>query len=111
MFWTGLGFLVVVIVFGTCLLLSVVLNAWLGPRFYETHAWAAGLALTIGGLSASIVGNFIPRRTDRVVMDVQTGELLTINRSHHTFLFIPMTWAGIVIAALGIGVAIFDVVR
>ena len=55
------------------------------------------------------IGFLLKQRTDRFVIDEQTGERLVINLSKHSFFFIPMHWAGIVIALLGIGAAIADI--
>ena len=107
--WSGLGFLVAVITFGCCLAVEFLLDARFGEGFYSSHAWAAGLALLIGGVVSAGVGLALKSRTDREVVDVQTGERLIMNRSEHSFFFIPMHWAGIVVFAIGIGVVVYDV--
>jgi hypothetical protein len=106
--WSGLGFLVAVITFGVCLLMNVVLDAQLGEGYYSSHPWAVGAALIIGGLISAVAGFVLKARNQREVIDVQTGELMVLNQSHHTFFFVPMHWAGIVIAVIGCGVAIYD---
>ena len=49
-------------------------------------------------------------KEERVIglVDEETGERLVINKSNHTFFFIPMHWAGVVVAIIGAGVAISD---
>lgn len=108
MIWSGLGFLVAVITFGCCLLANYLLDAQFGKGYYSSHLWAVGGALLIGGIISSGVGFLLKQRTDRFVVDEETGERLIINRSHHTFFFVPMHWAGMVVAGIGLVVAIAD---
>ena len=103
--WNGLGFLVAVITFGSCLLANLVLDAQFGEGYYSTHLWAIGAALLIGGIISSGVGFILKGRSDRFVVDEETGERLVINNSSHSFFFVPMHWAGIVIAGIGVVVA------
>jgi hypothetical protein len=107
--FNGLGFLVAVVTFGSCLLANFLLDNQFGEGYYSSNLWAIGSALVIGGLISSTIGFLLKQRTDRFVIDEQTGERLVINLSNHSFFFIPMHWAGIVIALLGIGVAIADI--
>jgi len=108
--WTGHGYLAAVLTFAACLLAQLGLDAQLGEGFYSSHSWAIGLALVVGGLLSSLVGFFLKARADRQVVDVQTGERLVINRSRHTFFFVPLHWAGVVIAVIGVAVALSGVV-
>jgi len=106
--WSGLGFLVAVITFGSCLLANFLLDAQFGEGYYSSHLWAVGTALFVGGAISSALGFVLKGRSDRFVVDEETGERLVINNSSHSFFFIPMHWAGIVIAIMGIGVAFSD---
>ena len=106
--WTGLGFLVAVVTFGFCLIANFVLDAQFGEGYYSSHLWAVGAALFIGGTISSGIGFVLKGRSDRFVVDEVTGERMVINNSSHSFFFIPMHWAGIVVALIGIGVAISD---
>ncbi|QDU31263.1 hypothetical protein ETAA8_64160 [Anatilimnocola aggregata] len=109
--WTGWGFLVAIITFGTCLIAQYVVDAKLGAGYYSAHPWVVGLALVIGGIASSLVGFMLKARGDRQVIDSITGEEFTIDNSHHSFFFVPMHWAGLAVAAIGIGTAIFDLAR
>lgn len=106
--WSGLGFLVAVITFGSCLLANFVLDAQFGEGYYSSHVWAVGAALLMGGIISSGIGFLLKGRSDRFVVDEATGERMVINNSSHSFFFIPMHWAGIVVAVIGVGVAISD---
>jgi hypothetical protein len=106
--WSGFGFLVAVITFGACLLMNWLLDAQFGEGYYSSHGWAVGSALIMGGLISSVVGILLKARHDREVVDVQTGERMVINLSQHSFFFVPMHWAGVAIAAIGVAAAVYD---
>lgn len=108
MIYNGLGFFVAVITFGSCLAANFLLDQQFGEGYYSSNLWAMGIALFIGGVISSVLGFLLKQRTDRIVVDEQTGERLVINLSRHSFFFIPMHWAGIVIALLGLGCTIAD---
>ena len=109
--WSGLGFLVAVITFGSCLLANVLLDAQFGEGYYSSHPWAIGAALIVGGTITAGLGFRLKGRSDRFVVDEETGERMVINQSNHSFFFVPMHWAGVIIAVIGIGVAISDAFR
>ncbi len=104
--WSGLGFLAGVITFAFLLIFNFVLDSQFGEGYYSSHPWAIGSALILGGIASSAGGFVLKGRTDRYVVDETTGERLVINNSSHSFFFIPMHWAGLVIAVIGVGVAL-----
>lgn len=106
--WSGLGFLVPVITFGSCLAANLLFDAQFGAGFYSSHHWVIGLALIVGGVVSALVGFALKFRHDREVVDVQTGERFVVNRSDNSFFFIPMHWAGLVVATIGLGLAVYD---
>jgi hypothetical protein len=107
--WSGLGFLVAVITFGSCLIANYVLDAQFGEGFYSSHRWAVGTALLIGGIVSAGIGFVLKGRSDRFVIDEETGQRMVINNSNHSFFFIPMHWAGVIVALVGFGVALSDI--
>ncbi len=108
--WSGHGYLVAVITFGVCLAANFILDKQFGEGFYSSNLWAVGLALILGGVISAIVGFAFKARNDREVVDPQTGERLVINQSQHSFFFVPMHWAGIAIAVIGLVIALKDAV-
>lgn len=104
--WSGFGFLVAVITFAFALLFNFLLDSQFGEGYYSSHPWAVGTALIFGGIVSSGVGFVLKGRSDRYVRDEETGERLIVNNSSHSFFFVPMHWAGIVIAIIGATVAL-----
>ena len=105
---SGLGFLVAAMTFGSCLLANF---GWMLNSVMSTTRLIPGdrfSALVVGGIISSCVGFILRGRSDRFVVGEETGERLVINNSSHSFFFIPMHWAGIVIAVIGIGAAISE---
>jgi hypothetical protein len=68
--------------------------------------WPSGLL--VGGPISAVTGYVLRSHNDREVVDTQTGERLVINRSEHSFFFVPLHWAGLVIAVGGIVLALTD---
>lgn len=102
--WSGWGFLVAVITFGFCLLVNLAVDTRFGEGYYSEHNWAIGSALIAGGMASAIVGY-----TLLVEESAEDGaEQVSTNAWENTFFFIPMHWAGIVIAIIGICLAASD---
>lgn len=106
--WSGHGYLVAVITFAACLAMNYLLDAQFGEGYYSSHLWAIGVALMIGGVLSSIAGFAMRPRGGRELIDAQTGERVTLGPSQHTFFFIPMHWAGLVVVAIGGGIIVKD---
>lgn len=109
--WTGWGFLVLVFLFAASFLMNLITDWQFGEGYYHEHLWAFGIALILGGVISSAVGFFLKKRNDREVIDVKTGERMIVNMSQHSIFFVPMHWAGIVLVFLGIGTAIYNLLR
>ena len=100
--WSGLGFLVAVVTFGSCLLFNYVLDSQFGEGYYSSHAWASGLAVFLGGAASALIGFLLKGRASEPTYDQVTGEQTYAGDSSHSFFFIPMHWAGVAIAVVGI---------
>jgi hypothetical protein len=92
--WTGLGYMVVVIVFGCSLAANFIFNATYGDGYYDQHKWPVALSLVISAFFCKVLGDYLKQRSDRIVIDKKTGEELVINRSSHTLFWIPMHYWG-----------------
>lgn len=109
--WNGLGYLAAVFTFGACLIAQLVFDDRFGAGYYSSHLWTVGLGLLAGGAMSAAAGYMLKSRNDRDVIDAKTGERLVINRSQHSFFFLPLHWAGLIIAAIGIALAAADALK
>jgi ABC-type Fe3+ transport system permease subunit len=92
--WQGLGFLVAVIIFGCSLLANLIFNEKVRQGYYDHHKWPFALSLLFSSAICWFLGNYLRKRSDRVVIDKQTGTEFVLNRSRHALFFIPMCWWG-----------------
>lgn len=90
--WSGKGYLVFVIVFGCSLIANLISNAKVGPGYYNHHKWPLAISLLVSAAVCWPLGDYLRKRSDRVVIDKQTGREFVINQSRHTLFFIPMHW-------------------
>lgn len=104
--WSRMGFLVAVFVLASNALLALMLETLFGAGYFGKHPWAVGLGFFMGGLLSSAVGFAIRPRGGRQVIDAQTRKRFVIRDPDHTFFFIPMHWAGLVVAGIGVIVAV-----
>ncbi|UHS56082.1 hypothetical protein [Agrobacterium vaccinii] len=103
MIWSGQGYLVAAIVFGVSLLMNMVVDGIYGEGAYSTQPIWFPLALLVAAPFIWVLGTALQKNGDRVVIDKETGEELTINRSSHMFMFVPMKyWAFIATAVAGV---------
>ncbi len=92
--WQGLGFLVAVIIFGCSLVANLIFNAKVGPGYYDHHKWPFAVSLLFSSAICWFLGDYLRKRSDRIVIDKQTGKELVLNQFRHTLFFIPMRWWG-----------------
>jgi hypothetical protein len=92
--WQGLGFLVAVIIFGCSLIANLISNATVGKGYYDHHKWPFAVSLLVSAAICWSLGDYLRRRSDRIVIDKQTGKEFILNQSRHALFFIPMHWWG-----------------
>jgi hypothetical protein len=95
--WSGLGFLVAVIVFGFSLVFNLAFNAWLVENYYEDHKWPFGVSLLLSAIACWFLGAYLRGR------GAQTG--------NHRFFFIPVHLWGPILAIGGVVVCVVDLVN
>ena len=97
--WRGLGYLVAVIVFGSSLAMNLIFNAAIGERYYDRHKWPCALSFVFSALILWFLGNHLRQRSDRIVVDKESGEEFVVNQSEHSLFFIPVhLWTPILVA-------------
>jgi len=91
--WHGKGFLVAVFVFGFSLIANLIANSVTGSGVYwDTHKWPFALSLLVSAAICWPLGDYLRKRSNRIVIDKQTGKEFVLNQSQHTLFFIPMHW-------------------
>jgi hypothetical protein len=106
--WTGLGFLVAVIVFGFSLAFNLAFNALWGEGYYDTHKWPFAISLFLSAIACWLLGLALRKRTARTVIDKATGQEIVLNRSNHSLFFIPMHFWGPILAVIAVVVLVND---
>ena len=106
--WSGRGWIAVVATFGVCLVTNYFVDAQWGKDYYSDHLWIVGLAVLGGGLLTTAIGFGLKPLTERELIDPKTEERVVIQFANDTLFFIPLHWAGCVIAALGVYAILYD---
>ena len=90
--WTGWGFLVPVAAFG-CLLATEagVEAAFNDDNYYQSHGWPKLVAFLVAAFFIWIVDLWLSRRPRRTLIDVDSGEHVTLGGGD-SFFFIPVKW-------------------
>ena len=109
--WRGLGWLVPVIVFGFSLITNLAFNATYGEDFWNSHHWPFALSLFVSAAVCWFLGKYLKTRSDRVVIDKETGKEIVINQSRHALFFMPMHLWGAVLAAWALIELLVEFVR
>lgn len=109
--WRGLGYLVAVIVFVCSLVGNLISNVVLGDGYYDHHKWPLAVTLIISGLICWFLGNYLRKRSDRIMIDKQTGEEIAVNQSQHTLFFIPMHWYAPILGVAAAVAVVMDFCR
>jgi hypothetical protein len=106
--WSGLGFLVLVIVLVSSFALNLAFDALAGNGYYGQHEWPFALSLLVAAVVCWFLGSALNGRGSRTVVDKLTGQEFDLNRSNHSLFFIPMhIWAPI-LAVIGLVVLLKD---
>lgn len=100
--WSGLGFLVAIIMFGVAILFQELLPKLFG---YEA-SWMLGLGYMASAIPIWLVSKKISGK-GRIVIDKETGKELVIGRSN-SFFFIPIRYWPYLAIIIGLIVAGFS---
>jgi len=108
--WNGRGYWVFILIFACSLLGNLLFNAIVGSTYWDTHKWPFGAALLVAGLLLLFLGQFVFKQEERRLLDPKTGQEVVL-RPYHALFFIPVRFWGPILAALGAGIAIVDLIR
>jgi hypothetical protein len=91
--WSGLGFIVAVVVFGCSLAMEFATESITGDdQFYQKSGWAFPLALIIAGM--------VTFAADRWIVRNREGD--------HSLFFIPTRWWAPILFVIAVVVVIYD---
>ena len=96
--WQGLGFLVVLILLAAILVAGPVFDT---PAMAEYEKFSDVAIFFTSALLTLLLGLYLRRRKDRVLIDEASGEKIIL-RSRHTLFFIPVLFWPAIFAGLGI---------
>jgi hypothetical protein len=112
--WSGLGFLVAVIVFAFCLGIEAAVSSLTGGSdFYRQAIWPIPLALVLSGAVCWFLGRRLNKPGGKTYIDKETGEEVILQNKRHSLFFIRMDYWGpilIIIALLYAILRAFNVV-
>ena len=108
--WSGLGFLVAVIVFGCALAANLIANSVTGGgTYWDENRWTLGVALLVAAVACWSLGRYLRGRKARTLIDKETGEEV-IQKPSHSLFFIPMDYWGPILAVVGLALIAKDLV-
>ncbi len=99
--WSGMGYLVLILGFGSLLMTEVVLESiFADETYYQAHGWPKLLGFVIAGILVWFLGNFLNTADSKKIRDPETGKKMIV-RGDHTLFFIPMEYWGPIFLILG----------
>jgi hypothetical protein len=109
--WSGKGYLVAVLTFGSSLVANVITNSVTGGEAYwDAHRWPFAVSLFVSALACGYLGLVLQNRGARVLVDQETGEEVVLRESN-TLFFLPIPWWGPILAVFGAVVLGLDLLR
>ena len=100
--WSGLGFLVVVIVFVSSLLAEVLTETITGnDNLYQQNPIPLIVSLLFSSILIYFLGKWLNTRKAKTYIDKETGEEILLKNNHGLF-FIQMEYWGIIIFLIAI---------
>ena len=99
--WSGLGFLVAIIGFGSLVLTELLSESLTkNDQFYQENDWVKMTGMILAALLTLGLHKLLNLQKAKRVIDVQTGEEIVLRKSH-TFFFIPVKWWPLTFLILG----------
>jgi hypothetical protein len=109
--WQGQGYLVAVAVFGCSLAGNFISNATAGNAYWDSHQWPMATSLICSAAICWLLGSHLRRRSDRVVIDKETGQEFVVSQSRHTLFFIPVHYWPPILLLIAVILVGMDLVR
>lgn len=104
--WSGLGFLVPVILIINGIIVDLLCGLITGnSQFYDQNKWPLTVVLIITGILCWFLGKYLNKPNDKIYIDKETGKEVQLRKSHR-FFFIKMQYWGPILGVIGI-IALF----
>lgn len=101
--FSGKGFLVPVVTFGTLVGTEwLVEAAFHDDQYYQIHGWPKGLALVLSAVAVAAVARSVEEPRSRLLIDPTTGQEVMVRFAGHHFLFIPLRYWPALLVLLGV---------
>jgi hypothetical protein len=100
--WKGAGFIVAVVAFLMLLLTELSVEAlFKDDSYYQTHGWPKLLAFVIAGCIVLVIGKYLNKKDDKVLIEKETGKEIVL-KSEHSLFFIRVEYWGYILVVLGV---------
>ena len=103
--WRGYGILVPIIAFAALVLMQLAVDGLLADDYWKTHRWPLPAAAVIAGGVLWTIGRRVNAGRVQHWVDPASGLEFTRRGAAHSFFYVPMEWAGVAVAALGLLIA------
>ena len=109
--WSGLGFLVAVIVFGCLLACEVIMDSLWGKGYYSSHDWTIGMGLLAAAPIVWVIWALLRKRKARTVIDKETGQEIILDRGNHSMFFVPLHLWGPLLIVISLVLFVVELIR
>lgn len=93
--WSGLGYLVLVILLADSLLIQLISGALTNnSRYFQENSMLLVLSLWLSSAIIYFLGRWLNSRKAKIYIDKETGQEIKIQNNHRLF-FIPMQYWGL----------------
>jgi hypothetical protein len=90
--WSGFGFLIFILGFGSAIGTELISENLTGDeRYYQQHPAMISVAMLSAAILTYLLHLLLSRQKGQVVIDKATGQEIVLGRSHSLF-FIPVKW-------------------
>jgi len=110
-FWSGFGFLAIIIPAIVLIVTQIVIDFFLGKGFYTNHYIIQSFGLYLSSIFIWVIGKYLQKRKAKVLIDKETGKEVIIDYSNHTFFFIKLHYWSIACIVFGLYITISNIIN
>ena len=98
--WRGYGLVVPVVAVAGMVGVQLVVESLMGDGYWKTHRWPLQAAALLSGAALWWLGRRLNGTPARHWIDAASGIEFSHRPSQHSFFYVPVEWAGLVVALL-----------